>query len=537
MLSVSLLLAGMALLVASFAPLAGGAEISRGGTLRFVYPPEGVGPDPQASSDYRILNATQLTLYAFPDVEGATQILPAAAAGLPVVSKDGRTYTITIRPGFRFSDGEPVAARNFAVAFNRLFNPKLGSGNTFLFDDVVGAVDMLEGRDASVSGVSVTAGKLRVRLRSPRPDFLVRLTNTSISATPLDMPIVRGGVLDATPSAGPYYLKEHVRGLRAIIARNPFWRRDVLPWRPANVDRIVFERPGLRQVEAIQAVERNEIDVSFVPESESPRLLRRYGVNRGRLFVKPRPIVWYYVFNLDRPLFRQNPKLRQAVNFAMDRPELVRQLPVLSGRRTDQILPPGLPGYRDWDLYPLKGPNLRKARALARGNLRGGKAVLYSIERASLPFAPGAAEILRFNLAKIGLDVEIKTFPGITRRMVTPGEPWDIGLAGYFADYPDPSNFINTLFDGRNIRPGDLTGLNFARFDDAGFNTRMRRAALLAGDRRLETYAAIERDLLRHAAPVAPFVALNGVYLVSNSVGCFSHHVLGVENVVAICKK
>ena len=91
------------------------------------------------------------------------------------------------------------------------------------------------------------------------------------------MPIVRGGVFDPIPSAGPYYLKEHVRGLRAVFARNPYWRRDLLPWRPANVDGIVFERPGLTQMQAIQAVERNEIDVSFVPASETLRLMKQYG--------------------------------------------------------------------------------------------------------------------------------------------------------------------------------------------------------------------------------------------------------------------
>jgi ABC-type transport system substrate-binding protein len=58
-------------------------------------------------------------------------------------------------------------------------------------------------------------------------------------------------------------------------------------------------------------------------------------------------------------LFRDNPDLRRAVNWALDRPQLVRQHGYLAGARTDQILPPGMPGYRNWQLYPLTGVNER----------------------------------------------------------------------------------------------------------------------------------------------------------------------------------
>jgi peptide/nickel transport system substrate-binding protein len=499
----------------------------RGGTLRLVYLQQ-PGNDPQ-NGLFSTLRATQLPLYSSADAEGGPSIRPVAAAGLPLVSADGRTFTFTIRRGFRFSDGKPVTAQNFAFAINRLFNPNLGSTWTYLFEDIVGARAVREGKAGSVSGVSVRGDSLIVRLEQPRPDFLVRLTNPTISATPLDMPIVPGGIRAPVPSAGPYYLQEHVEGRRAVLARNPYWRRDLLPWRPAAVDRIVFERPGLSPADAIEAVERDEIDLALAhgAPKEIPRLVSRFGVNKSRLFVRPTLRLYYLVFNQDRALFGRNAGLRRAINHALDRPEMVRQLGPLGGRRTDQILPPSVPGFRDWDLYPLKGPNLEKARALARGNLRGGRAILYTFPPAAIPFALRAAEVVRFNLAQIGLDVDVRTVPNVYRRLLTPGEPWDIALIGWFADYPDPYNVINDLFIGDNI----------GQFDHPGFERRIHGAARLSGPERLAAYATIERDLMQQLAPIAPFVVQNEVIVISSSLGCFAYDAASGPNVVAMCKK
>jgi peptide/nickel transport system substrate-binding protein len=505
-----------------------GGAVERGGTLRLVYlqPP---GTDPQAG-EFGILRATQLTLYTFADVAGKARLRPAAAAGLPRVSADNKTFTITVRRGFRFSDGKAVTAQNFAFAINRLFNPDLGSPWTYLFDDIVGARAVHDGKADAVSGVDVRGNKLIIRLEQPRPDLLVRLTNPTISATPLDMPIVPGGVKTPAPSAGPYRLQEHVEGRLAVFTRNPFWRRELLPWRPANVDRIVLERPGLTPEEAIAAVERNEIDVALAQgaPSEIPELVSRYGVNRNRLFVKPRLTFFYLVFNLDRPLLGGNANLRRAINYALDRPEIVRKFGPLVGRRTDQILPPGMPGYRNWDLYPLKGPNLNKARALARRNLRDAKAVLYVRRPVAEAFARPVAEVARFNLAQIGLDVDIEEVPNLFQRLRTSGEPWDIALVGWFADYPDPFNFINELLSGDN---------NVGHFEDVRFDRRMRQASHLAGAARASAYAVLERDLMRQAAPIAPFVVPNDVLFVSPSLGCFTYDAATGPDIGALCKK
>jgi ABC-type oligopeptide transport system substrate-binding subunit len=101
--------------------------------------------------------------------------------------------------------------------------------------------------------------------------------------------------------------------------------------------------------------------------------------DKSRFFVKPGFVLRHIQFNVERPLFRNNPRLRQAVSFALDRRALVRASTAspLSDRLTDQVLPPTLPGFRDADIYPLERADLRQAKELARGSTRGDKASYY----------------------------------------------------------------------------------------------------------------------------------------------------------------
>ena len=114
--------------------------------------------------------------------------------------------------------------------------------------------------------------------------------------------------------------------------------------------------------------------------------------------------VWMYVFNSSRPLFKDNPQLRRAVNLALNRTEFA-----IRGAETftDQLVPPQVPGYRDHGISPREG-DLGRAKALARGHLRDGKAVLYT---PGSPLKIGIAQSLQLQLAEIGLDVEIRDIP------------------------------------------------------------------------------------------------------------------------------
>jgi ABC-type oligopeptide transport system substrate-binding subunit len=155
-----------------------------------------------------------------------------------------------------------------------------------------------------------------------------------------------------------------------------------------------------------------------------------------------------------------------------------------------------MPGFRDAHIYPLDRPDLARARSLAGPGRR--TAVLYTTDR---PDDLKRAQILSRNLAAIGIDVQIDTFPGFAalyKKETTKGEPWDIATNGWFTDgYFDPYDFLNILLDG------DLgSGANISHFDDPAYNRRLEAAAKLTGAARYTAYARLDADLARNAAPL-----------------------------------
>ena len=122
-----------------------------------------------------------------------------------------------------------------------------------------------------------------------------------------------------------------------------------------------------------QQVLRGEADLGAIPPPATAGLGRRYGVNKGRFHVRPTSCVGYWALNNRHPLFRNNARLRRAVNFAVDRKARVALGGAYTAIPHDQILPTNFPGFRDANIYPDR-PNLALARKLARGATRGGRA-------------------------------------------------------------------------------------------------------------------------------------------------------------------
>ena len=115
------------------------------------------------------------------------------------------------------------------------------------------------------------------------------------------------------------------------------------------------------------------------------------------------------------------------------------------------------------------------------------------------------------------MDIKLYAFSVQITKAGTRGEPFDMNLIGWFADYPDPYDFINILLYGKTI--AKTNNVNTAYFNDPVFNRRMERAALTTGDARAATYAALDRDLTK----AAPFVVYgNSTYreFVSERIGC-----------------
>jgi YVTN family beta-propeller protein len=483
-----------------------GAAPAAGGTARLGAQDDVDFMDPAlafAPMSWGLLYATCAELVNYPDKAApeGSQLKAEVAEALPRRSADGRTYTFTIRKGFRFSppSNEPVTAETFRYTIERTLAPVMRSAADSYMHDIVGADDYMAGKAAHISGITARGNRLSIRLRAPAPDIVARLALPFFCAVPVGTPLDPKGVR-TIPMAGPYYLKSYVPGQGVVLIRNPNYRGG----RPHRLDRVVLT-VGVAGQTVDRQVEAGRLDMALqgVANPDQARLAARYGPGspaakaaRRQYFENPSMGLDFITFNTHRPLVR-DARLRRAVNYAIDRTTLARiGNPLMSGLETptDQYLPPGMPGFKDARVYPFT-PNIAAARRLA-GNTRR-TAVLYACNK---PPCDQLAQVLKTNLAAIGIDVQVKTFStgAIFGRLGRAGEPYDLAFSGgWVADYADPADMLNHVI-------GSGAGV-FPPFDDPTYQREVGQAAKLSGPRRFLTYGTLDARVARDEAPIAAF--------------------------------
>ena len=243
----------------------------------------------------------------------------------------------------------------------------------------------------------------------------------------------------------------------------------------------------------------------YGPESQAAK------PGHQQYFVNAFPQLDFYVLNTHRPLFT-DARLRLAVSYAINRAALAQLGDAYLGvpeYPTDHYLPPGMPGYRDNHFYPLGG-DVARAKQLAAGH-QGATVVLYTCE---VTPCQEQAQIVKSNLAAIGLRVEINTWPSGTlfAKVNKPGEPYDMAWdEGWLPDYLDPNAMLGVLLEQGEAAP---------TFVDPVWRARLAAASRLTGPERYLTYARLDTELAHSASPLIAFGNLRGIDFFSSRIGC-----------------
>jgi len=526
--------------VALLAVFAGGAAAksakhgATGGTLNIDLPNDVDYTDPALdylSTGWEIEYATCLKLMNYPDANGAkgSQLVPEAAVGFPKVSNSGKTYDFNVKAGFtKFSNGQGVTAANFKAAFDRNADPKMQSPAVPFFSDIVGS------SKSPVSGVKVKGSHLVITLTKPSPDFLARVAMPFFCAIPTNLAHDPNGVL-APASAGPYYISSRIPNKSITVKKNPFYKGK----RPHNVNQIVYNVGNSLSATYLRTQQGStDYAAGGIPPASYSEAAQKYGVNQGQFWVKPQLGISYLAMNHDRPLFKgaKGTALAKAINYAIDRKAMLAQGGYLAGKRTDQILPPGLAGFRDANLYPLKGPDLATAKKwAAKAGLKQGTTLEYYTSNTGS--APLVAQILQFNLKQLGINVNSHLFARAVQidKEGTRGEPFDLTSEAWIADYADPYDFINVLLSGDNLHASNNN--NVAYFNNPRYNAQMRSASLLSGSKRYSAYGNLDVSMMKNNPPWAARSNFNDRVLVSKRVGCFTFNPIYSVDLAAVCLK
>jgi peptide/nickel transport system substrate-binding protein len=381
---------------------------------------------------------------------------------------------------------------------------------------------------------------LSIRLTHVAGNFPARIAMPFFCAVPTNTPM---HLTEAPPipTAGPYYIASNVPGVQTVLKRNPNYAGP----RPRRLAEIIYVGGYSSDFGTPQSVARviaGETD--YVPvvgalevggSSLRAKLNRRYGANspaahdgHQQAFLNPTLVVDALTLNTSRRLFADT-RLRRAANYAIDRRALARLggfdfAGALTATPTDQYLPPGFPGFKDVEIYPLDG-DLRKAKHLAGTQRR--TAVMYTCD---FPPCPQEAQLVKRSLAALGITLETRALPidTVFRRELSKGEPFDIGLITWRFDYADPFDFLNLMFDGN-------LGVNYAHFDEPAWNQRLEAAAKLSGKQRYRAYGRLDADLVRRAAPWIAFENDTRFDFFSARIGCQTYQPVYGMDLAALC--
>ena len=133
---------------------------------------------------------TYLPLLTYKHANGAegAEVVPALAQSLPRVTDGGKTYTLTLRKGLRYSDGTPVKASDFASTVERVF--KLNSPGASFYEDIVGAEEFAKTKTGGIPGIEAddSTGKITIHLDKPRGTFTNELAMLFVALVPPSTP-------------------------------------------------------------------------------------------------------------------------------------------------------------------------------------------------------------------------------------------------------------------------------------------------------------------------------------------------------------
>jgi len=448
--------------------------------------------DPARLRDIYSLAVGQQLFDGLVQFDQTLSITPALAQ-FWTASRDGLTWTFTLRKGVKFHHGREVTADDVVYSFTRLLDPRTRSGGADLLLGIQGAQDFREGRSPSVSGLTaVDRYTVRVTLSESPVPFVSVLAVGQAKIVPRELVEQQGEAFGTQPvGTGPFRFVRWERGKEIVLAGNPDYFDG-----PPKLARLVFRIfPGERLDEVFAEFKAGALEDSPIPSKDYRQVIASQAFQYVR-----RPIFGLRHYGINtrmKPL--DDRRVRQALMYAIDREVIVSDVWLGRYSLAKGILPPGTLGFNP----KLKGYPYDPARArelLAQAGYPNGRGlppiVFWSSVRSDEMLREH--ERIRKDLEAVGITAEFQynpDWPSFSKAMSERKLP--IFLRAWFADVPDPENFLAKLFYS-------ASPLNHMGYSNPAVDALIERARAESDTpRRVELYRRVE-EMVLDDAPVIP---------------------------------
>jgi len=516
---VALLLVFACVSALGLAACGSGSGGKEGGTLTGTYAafPEALDPAiPYSSEAWTAMYNTYIPLLTYAHASGTagSKVIPGLATSLPKISNGGKTYTLTLRKGLKYSDGTPVRASDFPASVERML--ALESGGTSFYTDIVGAEKFAETKQGPIGGITADdkTGRIVINLLKPRGTFANELGLPFVALLPKGTP-VKNLTADPPPATGPYEIVKSEPGRGWSYARNPQWAKangKLMPEIPGGHVNKIDIKVVSNDSTQVNEVERGKTDWMQTAVSADLYSKVKEQFEGTQFRVEPTVSTYYFWMNTTTAPF-DDLKVRQAVNYAIN-PEALERIYAGTLTPLHQILPPGMPGHKPFDLYPHDMAKAKKMIAEANPSDRD-ITVWTDAENPNNE----AGQYYQGVLEELGFNVKFKEINAESYAELIGDEntaDLDTGWFDWFQDYPHPNDFFQLQLSGESIAP--TSNYNLARIDDPALNKKIKELnEEPLGPPEEAAYAQLDREFMEQA-PWAPYGTLTTSTFVSSAI-------------------
>lgn len=417
------------------------------------------------------------------DGAAGSKVVPDLATDLGTPSKNATVWTYTLKDGIKYEDGTAITSADIKYGIERSFAAELSGGAPYLRDWLIGGADYqgpYKDKKGLASIETPDAKTIVFHLNKPEGEFPFLATQTQ--TTPVPKAKDTGTKYEEHPvSSGPYkVVRNEGDGERLILERNTHWSAATDEERKAYPDRIDV-RSGLdsavinQRLSASQGADAAAVttDTNLGPAelakvSGDKKLAARVGTGHFGY-------TNYIAFNPKVKPF-DNPKVRQAISYAVDRTSVVNAAggSALAEPATTFLPDQASFGYTPYDAFPAgRNGNAAKAKELLKeaGYPKGLTVTLTHNNDKNFETSPEIATALQEALKKAGITVRLQGLEDNAYSDTVYNVKTEPGffLGGWGADWPSGGPFFAPIFDGRQIVKAGYN-FNSAQLNDPAVN-------------------------------------------------------------------
>ena len=405
-------------------------------------------------------------------------------------SRDGRTWTFSLRRGVRFHHGREVTAEDFVYSFTRLLDAKKPGPLTVFLRRIQGANDFMKGTTQGVAGLrAVDRYTLRITLDEPFAPLLAVLGLANAAVVPREKVDGQEERFGRSPvGTGPFKLARWEPNKEILLEANDRYYEG----RPF-LDGVVFKIGGTFE-ETFAEFLNGKLDETIIPSAKTDEVRIDPRYRQYQLFRKPTLSLLYIGFNTRLKPF-DDVRVRRAFKYAVNKERIVREITKMGSIPADGVLPLGMPGH-DPDLKRYYYDPDKARQLLAEAGYPNGAGFptvrLWTVSKA----ASTKAELAAYQeyLAKIGVKIEIhfeSDWPTYVR-MLDQGKLPMFRLS-WSATIPDPDDFLS-----RQLHSGGPNNWSFYRNPQVDQLLEQARKEF-DYRRRISLYREVERLVMEDA--------------------------------------